>query len=131
MALPLHAGDQVMIGDGPLHGVVGQLLQFDPSSDTAQVQVWITQLGQPRRAVAVVTLGLLRAESDAAIEAPRTNVAPRRGRPRSITDEQRVAMSSMYDSGRYSHAQIATALGVSKSSVTNFLRHRADDQASQ
>jgi hypothetical protein len=130
VASPLHVGDQVVIGDGPLHGVVGQLLQFDPDADTAQVQVWITRLGAARRGVAVVTLGLLRAESDARVAAPRGSVQPRRGRPRTISDEQRAAMGSMYDSGRYSHAQIATALGVSKSSVTSFLRHRQDDSTS-
>jgi hypothetical protein len=130
VALPLHVGDQVMIGDGPLHGVVGQLLQFDVGTDTAQVQVWISSFGRERRAVAVVTLGLLRPEADAVVQAPRGGHGPtRRGRPRTITDEQREAMGAMYDSGRYSHSQIAIALGVSKSSVTNFLRHRADDQA--
>jgi hypothetical protein len=124
----LHAGQQVMIGDGPLRGLVGQLLQFDASADTAQVQVWVMRSGRDRRAVAVVTLGLLQL-ADSVAEVPRVSAPPRRGRPRSITDEQRESMASMYDSGRYSHAQIAIALGVSKSSVTNFLRHRADDAA--
>jgi DNA-binding CsgD family transcriptional regulator len=122
----LEPDDQVVIGDGPLHGVVGRLVRFDPPSNTAQVQVWIEQHGQPRRGVAVVSLNLLRAaeERSAALEPPRP--APRRGRPRMITDEQFETMRTMYATGLYSHADIARILGVSKSSVTSHLRRSGE-----
>ncbi len=122
----LEADDQVVIGDGPLHGVVGRLMRFDPLANTAQVQIWIDQYGQPRRGIAVVTLDLLRPaeETIATPEPPRP--APRRGRPRTITDEQFETMRTMYATGLYSHADIAQILGVSKSSVTSHLRRQEE-----
>jgi hypothetical protein len=122
VAAEYRAGDRVTIGDGPLEGLIGQLLAIDRPSDTAQVQAWITQRGQPRRAIAVVTLSRLQwADADVS-EAERAGFTRRRGRPRVISDEKIETMRAMYDSGLYSHADIAQALRISKSSVAHHLR---------
>jgi len=58
------------------------------------------------------------------VHAPPTPVRPvaPRGRPRQVTREMSERMFNMYASGQYTHAAIATALGVSKSTVSHYLR---------
>ena len=46
------------------------------------------------------------------------------GRPRSISDEKVAAMRNMYAAGRYSHADIALHLQVSKASVAHYLAQK-------
>jgi transposase len=115
------------MGDGPLSGSVGQVLRTDLKANTAQVEVWITKQGRPRRGIAVVTLSLLR-EAEPSTEPPSPPPSPRRGRPRVISDEKIDEIRTMYETGSYSHSGIAAALGVSKSSVAHYLR-RADPTA--
>jgi hypothetical protein len=119
-------GDRVTIGDGPMEDSVGQVLTIDRNGDTAQVHVWIVQGEQSRRALAVVTLSLLRWSDDDLSEAERDGFTRRRGRPRLIDDEQVATMQEMYETGTYSHAQIARAIGVSKSSVAHHLKQAAE-----
>lgn len=126
VAFQLEPGEQVTVGDGPMSGAQGRLARFDEESDTAQVYIWIERSGDRRQALVVVTLSLLRPAGPVrfAAEPPR----PKRGRPRRITDEQLDAMRAMYASGSYSHLDIARALSVSKSSVTNYLRQLTDGE---
>ena len=119
-------GDRVTIGDGPLEDSVGQVIAIDRAANTAQVHVWIVQHDQSRRALAVVTLSLLRWSDDDLSEAERDGFTRRRGRPRLISDDKVTTMQTMYETGRYSHADIARAIGVSKSSVAHHLKQVAE-----
>jgi hypothetical protein len=118
-------GDRVTIGDGPLANLVGQLLVTDPCADTAQVHVWIGQPEQPRRALAVVTLSLLRWSDADLSDAERDGFTRRRGRPRTISDETIETIRAMHEAGGYSHSEIARSVGVSKSSVAHHLKQVA------
>jgi hypothetical protein len=125
--LPSHPepGEEVMIGDGPLSGSIGQVIRTDPRANTAQIEVSITKQGRPRRGIAVVTLSLLRSPDATDRPVLVEPDPPRRGRPRVITDQKIEAIRAMYESGSYSHSDIATSLGISKSSVAHYLRQAA------
>jgi DNA-binding NarL/FixJ family response regulator len=112
-------GDLAEIGDGPAQGLVGEVLAVDDDNHVAQVRIRIAQAnGQFVSGVAVVSLTDLHVPGSRA----RYSSRPQRGRPRSITSETAESIVQMYATGEYSHAMIAQALGVSKTSVANYLR---------
>ncbi len=110
-----------MIGDGPFLGSPARLIRFDTDANTAQVEIWVPVAGQRRRAIAVVTLNLLRALGSDRWTSPDPPVSAPRGRPRLIDDVMLAKMRTMSESGRYTRAEIAQELGVSKSSVAHYL----------
>lgn len=118
--------DRVRIEDGPAQGLVGDVISVDVGVGLAQVRVWVPgPWGQLRPGVAVVGLRhLRRAARDASDVVAEPVVRPSRGRPRTISDETVEKIRRLYETGIYSHQEIASSVGVSKSSVTHYLRSR-------
>jgi DNA-binding CsgD family transcriptional regulator len=118
----IRPGQTATIGDGPLRGMEAEILTIDPAADLAQVRVRVRVAGRSRSGVAVVSLsGMHIAKPREPMPAP-SRIATRRGRPRQVTSEMAQRMSNMYASGQYTHASIASVLGVSKSTVSHYLR---------
>lgn len=130
MELAITPGDTATIGDGPLRGTQAEVLTLDPAADLAQVRVRVRIAGQLRSGVAVVSASLLhRGVTQYRAPSP-MRTAVRRGRPRQVTSEMAARMVDMYASGQYTHASIASVLGVSKSTVSHYLRNEPNDQHS-
>ena len=121
----LAVGDRVVIGDGPATGMTGELLSFDDALDLAQVRVMIPVPWGLRPGTAIVTVQGLRPARTPSFEPMDPEDRPRRGRPRIISDETVGKIEALYATGIYSHADIAGIVGVSKSSVTLYLKQRA------
>ncbi len=116
-------GDLAEIGEGPARGLVGEVLTVDDSDRLAQVRVRIgEEPGRCRFGVAVVSLANLHVPGSRSHYTSR----PQRGRPRSISAETVEKIARMHETGSYSHAMIAAALGISKTSVANYLRVSRD-----
>jgi len=125
-ARALGPGDTATIGDGPLRGTPAEIITVDEAANLAQVRVRVRVGGHLRSGVAVVVYNLLHIPNSVHVPpAPVRQVAPR-GRPRQVTPEMAERMFNMYASGQYTHAAIATALGVSKSTVSHYLRQEPD-----
>ncbi len=122
----LAVGDRVIIGDGPASGMVGELAGVDFDTDFAQVRVMIPVPWGLRPGTAVVTAGALRPARPRLDELIEPVAMPRRGRPRVISEETVEKIERLYETGIYSHADIAGIVGVSKSSVTSYLKRRSD-----
>ena len=111
-------GGLVEVTAGCAAGRVGTLLSLDPEQGVAQVRFRLVDgCGYWRSGVAVVAVSEIRV-ADA-------KSAPKRGRPRIITDDMLEKIAAMYETGKYSHAAISAVLGVSKTSVSEILRKRA------
>jgi DNA-binding NarL/FixJ family response regulator len=121
--LMIGPGESATIGDGPMRGLDAEVLTVDPSADLAQVRVRVRVGGQLRSGVAVVSLSGLHPPGEQRPVTPQIRALVRRGRPRQVTPEMAQRMVSMYASGHYTHARIASALGVSKSTVSHYLRN--------
>ena len=121
--LAIRPGESAVIGDGPMRGFDAEVLTVDPSADLAQVRVRVRVGGHVRSGVAVVSLSGLHPPGDPQPAAPQVRELVRRGRPRQVTPEMAGRMVAMYASGKYTHARIATVLGVSKSTVSHYLRN--------
>ena len=121
--LMIGPGQTATIGDGPMRGVDAEVLTVDPSADLAQVRVRVRVGGHLRSGIAVVSLSGLHPPGQQRPAPVQIRALVRRGRPRQVTPEMAQRMVSMYASGHYTHARIATALGVSKSTVSHYLRN--------
>jgi hypothetical protein len=126
LAAQLSVGDRVIVGDGPASGMVGELVSVDFDADLAQVRVMIQVPWGVRPGTAVVTARALRPARPRLDELVEPVAMPRRGRPRVISDETVEKIERLYETGIYSHADIAGIVGVSKSSVTAYLKRRSD-----
>jgi DNA-binding CsgD family transcriptional regulator len=114
-------GDIATIGDGPLRGNQAEVLTVDHGANLAQVRVQVRVGGMIRSGVAVVSFSGLHVVGN--VPVPPTQLRPaRRGRPRQVTSDMAERMANMYASGQYTHASIASVLGVSKSTVSHYLR---------
>jgi hypothetical protein len=124
VAARLDEGDRVIIGDGPAAGMVGELVSIDFDTDLAQVRVMVPVPWGVRPGTAVVTARALRPARPRLDELVEPVTMPRRGRPRIISEETVEKIERLYETGIYSHADIAGIVGVSKSSVTSYLKRR-------
>jgi DNA-binding CsgD family transcriptional regulator len=121
-------GETATIGDGPLRGISAEILTVDTAANLAQVRVRVRIGGQLRSGVAVVSLSALHRGTATYHPPAPSRTAARRGRPRQVTSEMATRMARMYASGQYTHASIAAVLGVSKSTVSHYLRHEPSEQ---
>ncbi len=110
-----------------MRGNQAEVLTVDHGANLAQVRVQVRVGGMLRSGIAVVSYSGLHVAGDA--PAPLTQHRPvRRGRPRQVTPEMAERMADMYASGQYTHASIASVLGVSKSTVSHYLRTESSEQ---
>lgn len=121
-------GDFATIGDGPLRGNRAEVLTVDAGANLAQVRVQVRVGGMLRSGVAVVAFSGLHLGGGAPPPTTQLRSPARRGRPRQVTTEMAERMINMYASGKYTHASIAAALGVSKSTVSHYLRTEGSEQ---
>ena len=120
-------GDVATIGDGPLRGKQAAVLTVDHGANLAQVRVQVRVGGLLRSGIAVVSYSGLHLLGNT--PPPATPLRPaRRGRPRQVTAEMAERMANMYASGQYTDASIASVLGVSKSTVSHYLRTEVSEQ---
>jgi DNA-binding CsgD family transcriptional regulator len=126
--LAIAPGDTATIGDGPLRGVEAEVLTIDAAADLAQVRVRVRVAGALRGGIAVVSASAMYHGTYEYRPATPTRTTARRGRPRQVTAEMANRMAQMYASGHYTHASIAAILGVSKSTVSHYLRNDQHEQ---
>jgi DNA-binding CsgD family transcriptional regulator len=126
--LAIGPGDTATIGDGPLRGTEAEVLTVDHVTDLAQVRVRVRVAGQTRTGVAVVSASQLHQGTYERHAPIPIRPSVRRGRPRQVTNEMAERMVNMYASGQYTHASIASVLGVSKSTVSHYLRNEPSAQ---
>ena len=122
---PVVEGDRVRIAEGPAQGLLGEVLSTDPVAGSAYVKICVPALlgDQARTGIAVVCLSKVERVCDEGIVVRSVDLPPRRrGRPRRISDDHLQHMRHLHRTGLYSHADIAHILGVSKSSVSTWLR---------
>jgi hypothetical protein len=117
MTVRVHPSDQVVIVAGPLAGQRGEVRSVDPEGGLAYVSFRPPSAGGLRY-IAVVRLSQLRTDDGA------TSLSVK-GRPRIITEETVEQMHALRVRDGLTHRQIAARLGISSSSVTAYLRRRA------
>ncbi len=117
MGVRVHPADRVVVTGGPLAGHRAEVSSIDVKGRLAYVIVRPDGLAG-RRLLGVVPLSQLRSDVSG-------RQITLKGRPRTITAETIDRMHALFTSEGLTHAEIAERLGVSRSSVTKYLRERA------